>query len=69
MKDICGLSAEISGTAMVIKGLSNQLDNNETETLLPTAMNEALFGISEYLLRIAADLDNIETDYYKKKTT
>lgn len=66
MKDIYGLSVEINGTAMLLKGLSNQLDNNESDTLTSCAMNGALFGISEYLLRIAADLEDIEADYYEK---
>lgn len=54
------LSAEVTGIAMIVTGLSNQLDNNKTDILTPSAMKDALFGISNYLNRIASDLVNIE---------
>lgn len=56
MRDLYDLSVEISGVSMIIRGLSNQLDNNKTDSLTTQAMEEALFGVSEYLNRIAADL-------------
>lgn len=54
------LSAEVTGIAMIVTGLSNQLDNNKTDILTPSAMKDALLGISSYLNRIANDLVNIE---------
>lgn len=54
------LSAEITGVSMIIAGLSNQLDNENVDIMTPSAMHEALFGISSYLRRIASDLDNIK---------
>lgn len=54
--DTCSLSAEITGIAMIILGLSNQLDDTETDVLTPSAMKDALFGVSNYLERIAIDL-------------
>lgn len=41
--DTCSLSAEITGIAMIILGLSNQLDDTETDVLTPAAMKDALF--------------------------
>lgn len=54
------LSAEITGIAAVITGLSNQLDDRKTDALTVDAMKNALFGISSYLERIAYDLVNID---------
>lgn len=56
--DTCNLSAEITGISMVILGLSNQLDDEETDVLTPSAMKDALFGVSAHLDRIAVDLGN-----------
>lgn len=53
------LSEEITSVAMMISGLSNQLDNSETDILTPQAMRKALFGVSRHLERIAGDLDYI----------
>lgn len=50
------LSAEINGIAMIILGLSNQLDNKKIDILGPDSMKEAMFGISRCLERIADDL-------------
>ncbi len=33
--DLFCISAEIIGVSMIIAGLGNQLDNNETDTLTP----------------------------------
>lgn len=55
-KDLYELSAEINGIAMVVLGLSNQLDSNMSSSLTPSALGEALFGVSSYLERISNDL-------------
>lgn len=55
-KDLYDLSLEISGVAMIIKGLSNQLDYRKTDVLTPESLEIALFGVSEYLTRIASNL-------------
>ena len=51
---------------MIIAGLGNQLDNNETDTLTPSAMRSALHGVQVHLERIADDLDHIESKGEKK---
>lgn len=56
-KDLFDLSAEINGAAMIILGLSNQLDNKESDSLTPGSLKDALFGIAEYLERIVDDLN------------
>lgn len=60
------LSAEIIGVSMIIVGLSNQLDDKTTDTLTPEAMNDALFGISRHLDRIADDLAKLDNAYVLK---
>lgn len=55
-KDLFDLSAEVSGVAMVILGLSNQLDSDRTNTLNAESMQSALFGVACYLERISDDL-------------
>lgn len=52
---------------MCISGLSNQLDNKETNTLTVDAMNDALFGVSRYLDRIADDLKELDNAYVLKE--
>lgn len=56
-RDLNDLSAEIFGVSMLIIGLSNQLDNQHTDTLNIKSMQSALFGVSQHLERIADDLD------------
>lgn len=56
-RDLYDLSAKISGLAMIITGLSKQLLNNKADPLTPQSIHDALFGISNYLERIAADLE------------
>lgn len=56
-RDLYDLSAEISGLAMIITGLSKQLLNNKADPLTPQSIHDALFGISNYLERITADLE------------
>lgn len=58
--DLFCLSAEINGVAMIIAGLGNQLDNNETDILNPEAMRNALYGVQTHLERIAGDLEELE---------
>ena len=53
--DSAELSAELSGASMIITGLSNHIDEDCTK-LTPTALQQALFGVSCYLDRIAEDL-------------
>ena len=67
MYDLCELSTEISAVAMIVGGLSNQLDNDKTDTLTPGAMQDALFGVQTYLERIAADLRIIDNKEMPKK--
>ena len=65
-RDLFCISAEIIGVSMIIAGLGNQLDNNETDTLTPSAMRSALHGVQVHLERIADDLDHIEGKGEKK---
>lgn len=60
MMDLFCLSAEINGVAMIIAGLGNQLDSNETDILNPEAMRNALYGVQTHLERIAEDLEELE---------
>lgn len=55
-KDLYELSAEITGVSKIITGLSNQLEA-KTDSLTPLAMQDALFGVTSYLDRIALDLE------------
>lgn len=59
-RELCEISAEINGISRIISGLSNQLNNRKTDTLSTEAMDLAMFGISNYLDRIAEDLDDID---------
>ena len=67
MHDLYELSAEISAVAMIVGGLRNQLDNEQTDTLTPKAMRDALFGVQTYLERIAADMDTLNNESAAKK--
>lgn len=58
-RDLYDLSVEISSASMIIKGLSNQLDYNDTDVLKPESLRMALFGVSEYLSRIASNLTDL----------
>lgn len=53
--DLSELSAELSAASMIITGLSNHIDEDCTK-LTPTALQQALFGVTYYLDRIAQDL-------------
>lgn len=65
--DTCNLSAEVTGISMMILGLSNQLDDTEIDVLTPSAMKDALFGVSAHLDRIAADLGNVSRNEVEAK--
>ena len=54
------LSVEIIGASRIILGLSNQLEGEKTDTLTIEALQDALFGVSRYLDRIADDLTSME---------
>lgn len=58
--NLCDLSAEITGISRIVSGLSNQLDNNKTDTLTVGSLQNALFGVSTHLDRIADDLHDME---------
>lgn len=59
-RKIYEISAEINGISRIIVGLSNQLDNSKTDTLSVESMGQAMFGISNFLDRIAEDLEDID---------
>lgn len=59
MKDINDCAAELMGLSMVLTGLSNQLDNNKTDTLNQDSLSMALFVVSKHLDRIADDLGGV----------
>lgn len=65
-KSLFELSAEITGVSRIITGLSTQLDNETTDILTPEAMEDALFGVSCHLNRIADDLAEMEIAEAKK---
>ena len=57
---VCDLSAELIGISRIITGLSNQLEDKKTDTLTVESLQDALFGVSRYLDRIADDLISME---------
>ena len=61
------LSVEISSISMIIGGLSNQLDNQKTDSLTCESLKLALYGISAYLDRIAENIDDIDGKLVKQK--
>lgn len=67
MKDVFELSTEVKGIAQMITGLSNSFDNEDTDTLSPRLVREALFGVSKHLERISADLTTIDSKMVAKK--
>lgn len=66
MKDLYELSAELNGVSMIVSGLSNQLDDTESDILTPQSMKNALFGVSNYLDRIVEDLIELESAESKR---
>lgn len=65
-KDLYCLSAEIYNVSMIIQGLSNQLDNDITDSLNVEALNAALQGISMHLKRISDDISAVEREIILK---
>lgn len=59
-KTLYDLSAELGGVAMIIVGLSNQLDNTKCDALTTENLGIALFGISNHLQRISNELEEME---------
>ena len=59
--NLCDLSAEITGISRIISGLSNQLDNRKTDSLTLESLQDAMFGVSTHLDRIANDLHDADT--------
>ncbi|MEZ3488433.1 MAG: hypothetical protein K1W22_18105 [Lachnospiraceae bacterium] len=57
-KDLMDLSGEISAVSMIITGLSNDLDE-DCSRLNPKALQTAMFGVANYLDRIADDLNEM----------
>ena len=57
---VCDLSAELIGISRIITGLSNQLEAKKSDTLTVKSLQDALFGVSRYLDRIADDLISME---------
>ena len=59
MKDLNDLYAEVSAVSMIVTGLSNGLDE-EQDHLTTESLKLALFGVAQYLDRIAADLGEFQ---------
>ena len=59
MRDLIDLSAEISAISAIVSDLSVGLDENGTK-LTPEYLKLALFGVAQYLDRIAADLGEFQ---------
>lgn len=55
---VCDLSVELIGISRIITGLSNQLEGKNTLTV--ESLQDALFGVSMHLDRIADDLISME---------
>ncbi len=59
--DLGDLAVEVSRISMIVAGLANQTDE-DTETLTPKALRNALGGVSSYLDRISDDLDRLDVE-------
>ena len=55
---VCDLSVELIGISRIIPGLSNQQEGKNTLTV--ESLQDALFGVSMHLDRIADDLISME---------
>lgn len=67
MHELFELSAEVDAVAMIASGLGNQLDNNQTDTLTPESMRNALYGVQLHLERIARDLAILDGKMVEKE--
>lgn len=65
--NLFSLSAEIYSASMIIFGLSNQLDDNKTDTLTVESFQNALQGVGMYLQRISDDLSDIHDIQVKEE--
>lgn len=61
--DLSTLSTEVTGISMLITGLSNQLDDGQSDSLTAKSLREALFGVSMHLDRISDDLYGFSEKY------
>lgn len=65
--DLFDLSAETKGVALIITGLTNQLESSST--LTASSLTDALFGVSCHLLRISDELaemsEEVEVSTYE----
>ena len=59
-KDLCELSAELEGAAMIVAGLSLQFDEEGAARLTAGALNSAMYGVYNYMKRIACDLESCD---------
>ncbi len=59
--DLGDLAVEVARISMIVAGLANQTDE-DTETLTPKALRNALGGVSSYLDRISDDLDRLDVE-------
>lgn len=58
-KDVYELSAEVQAVSMLLTAISFMF-NEDSEKLTDTAMKDALFGVAQYLDRIADDMEKLE---------
>lgn len=58
-KDVYELSAEVQAVSMLVTAISFMF-NEDSEKLTDTAMKDALFGVAQYLDRIADDMEKLE---------
>lgn len=58
-KDVYDLSAEVQAVSMLLTAISFMF-NEDSEKLTDTAMKDALFGVAQYLDRIADDMEKLE---------
>ena len=64
--DLGDLSVEVSRISMIVVGLANQADE-DTDSLTPRALRDALGGVSSYLDRISDDLDRLDAELVERK--
>lgn len=58
-RDIYDLSTEVHAVSMLVTAISFMF-NEDSERLSDTAMKDALFGVAQYLDRIADDMEKLE---------
>lgn len=65
-RDLCDLQAELMGASMILAGLSNQLDNKTSDSLMEEALQNAIFGVRSLIERVVDDLEVLE-EYQAKQ--